>query len=361
MPELLKNEFNKTFVSKLGKELAIRDDTFNLEGFLHSIINENWESRELKDRMRHITHMTHAHSALEYLDQHQLMMEISSQFGGLQGMTFPDYVEVYGLDYLKESLKALKHMTQYSSSEFAIRPFIVKYEEAAMHAMLEWSTDSNEHVRRLASEGCRPRLPWAMALPSFKQDPSLVLPILDHLKADDSLYVRKSVANNINDITKDNPMIALELAGRWYGKQENTNWIVKHGLRNLLKVGNKEALQIIGFNDKAKFEVADFQLSDHKVKMGESFQFGFKISNLEADQVFAKVGFVVSYQKANGSLSDKIFHVTEKEFASTDQILFNKKLSFKDLTTRKHHPGLHKIGVLVNGKRLAEAEFELLK
>lgn len=360
MPEPLKNEFNETFVTQLGDLLAERDESFNSDGFICAIINDNWEERELKARMRHITNMIHAHTSLNYLEQLKIMTDISPQFSGLRGMTFPDYVEVYGLDHLSESLESLKYMTQFSTAEFAIRPFIVKYEKEVMKKMLLWSTDTNEHVRRLSSEGCRPRLPWAMALPAFKKDPELVLPILENLKADSSLYVRKSVANNINDITKDHPGVALELCERWHGDHEHTNWIVKHGLRNLLKNGNERALQVIGFNDKAKFEVSAIKLSDRMVKIGNSFNFEFEVLNLERERAFAKVGFVVSYQKANGSLSDKIFHVTEKEFSSTDSTSFKKKLSFKDLTTRKHHAGLHKIGVLVNGKKLAEEEFELV-
>ncbi|MEP2025163.1 MAG: DNA alkylation repair protein [Reichenbachiella sp.] len=360
MPEPLKNEFNEAFVTKLGDELARKDESFNLDGFVRSTINENWEVRELKDRMRHITHMIHAHTSLDYLSQLPIVVDIAAQFSGLRGMTFPDYVEVYGLDHPKESLKALYELTKYSSSEFAIRPFILAFEKEVMKEMLQWSKDENEHVRRLASEGCRPRLPWAMALPAFKKDSSLVLPILENLKSDESLYVRKSVANNINDITKDHPEVALNLCANWYGANDHTDWIVKHGLRNMLKKGNAKALQIIGFDDKAKFEVSELQLSEKEVKMGGSFNFEFQISNLESKLAFAKVGFVVSYQKSNGSLSDKIFHVTEKEFASDDSAKFNKKLSFRDLTTRKHHPGLHKIGVLVNGKKLAEEEFELV-
>ncbi|MEO9964995.1 MAG: DNA alkylation repair protein [Reichenbachiella sp.] len=360
MAELLKNEFNEEFVNALGDGLAAHDESFNLDGFVCSTINENWEARELKDRMRHITNMVHAHTSLQYLEQLEIMITLSSHYGGLKGMTFPDYVEVYGLDHPKESLQALKYMTRYSSSEFAIRPFIVKYEEETMQAMLKWSRDENEHVRRLSSEGCRPRLPWAMALLSFKADPTLIIPILENLKVDDSLYVRKSVANNINDITKDNPEVALDLSNQWFRTHEHTDWIVKHGLRNLLKSGNEQALQIIGFDDKAQFEVPEITLSDRKVKKGGSFKFDFKVTNLETKMAFAKVGFVVSYQKANGTLSDKIFHVTEKEFASANAMQFSKKLSFKDLTTRKHHLGLHKIGVLVNGKKLAEEEFELI-
>ncbi|WP_176214837.1 DNA alkylation repair protein [Reichenbachiella faecimaris] len=360
MAEPLKNEFNEAFVTQLGDLLAERDESFNLDGFIRSTINENWEARALKDRMRHISNMIHAHTSLNYLEQLSIVVDIAAQFGGLLGMTFPDYVEVYGLDYPKESIAALYQLTRYSSSEFAIRPYIIAYENEVMKAMLEWSKDENEHVRRLASEGCRPRLPWAMALPTFKKDPTLLLPILENLKEDESLYVRKSVSNNINDITKDNPDIALKLSERWYGANDHTNWIVKNGLRNLLKTGNKQALQIIGFNDNAKFKVPTLKLSTKKVGIGNSFNFEFQISNLESKNALAKVGFVVSYQKANGTLSDKIFHVTEKEFASSDPSVFKKKLSFKDLTTRKHHPGLHKIGVLVNGKKLAEEEFELV-
>lgn len=360
MPEPLKNEFNESFVNKLGDLLAEKDESFNLDGFVCSIINDNWEARELKARMRHITNMIHAHSSLDYPDQLKIMTDLSVHFGGLAGMTFPDYVEVYGLDHLDESIKALEEMTKHSSSEFAIRPFIIKFENPVMQVMLEWSKDQNKHVRRLASEGCRSRLPWAMALPAFKKDPKLIIPILENLKDDDSLYVRKSVANNINDITKDNPEVALVLCEKWYGKGVHTNWIVKHGLRTLLKNGNERALQIIGFDDKARFEVEALQLSEQKVKIGGSFSFEFQVSNLEPKVAFAKVGFVVSYQKANGSLSDKIFHVTEKQFAIAGATVFNKKISFKDLTTRKHHRGLHKIGVLVNGKKLAEEEFELV-
>ncbi|UXX77771.1 DNA alkylation repair protein [Reichenbachiella carrageenanivorans] len=360
MAEPLKNEFNASFVAQLGSQLSDKDSSFRLEAFVAAVLDEEWEGRELKNRMRHLTCMIRSHTALVFLDQLEVMKSLAVHYSGLQGMTFPDFVEVYGQEYLAESLVAMKHMTQYSTAEFAIRPFIIKYEKEVMNTLLDWSMDANEHVRRLSSEGCRPRLPWAMALPAFKKDPKLILPILENLKADDSLYVRKSVANNLNDITKDHVALALDLGERWYGDCTHTNWVVKHGLRNLLKQGHPRALQVIGFDDKAKFSVPVCSLSERKLKIGDVLHFEFEVVSEEAQLAFAKVGFVVSYQKANGTLSDKIFHVAEKEFDRGSSFWFKKKLSFKDLSTRKHYLGRHKLGILVNGKKLTDEVFELV-
>ncbi|MDZ7819313.1 MAG: DNA alkylation repair protein [Aliarcobacter sp.] len=133
-------------------------------------------------------------------------------------MVFQDFVEVFGLDDFDESMKALEVFTQDSSSEFAIRQFILKYENETMNQMKLWAKSPNEHLRRLSSEGCRPRLPWAIALPKFKQNPEKPLEIIELLKNDKSLYVQKSVANNLNDISKDNPQIVIDFVKQNLGK-----------------------------------------------------------------------------------------------------------------------------------------------
>ncbi|MGL1889647.1 MAG: DNA alkylation repair protein [Reichenbachiella sp.] len=357
--EPLKNEFSEAFVSDLGKHLVSLDSSFDQKRFIGAVINDQWEGRELKDRMRHISLMIQQHTAMDYLDQLEVMKNIAPQYGGLKAMVFPDYVEVHGLDHVDESLKALKYVTRFSSSEFAIRPFIIKEEKQVMELMLEWSQDENEHVRRFATEGCRPRLPWAMALPTFKNDPSLVIPILENLKNDDSLYVRKSVANNINDITKDNTDIALEICQRWYGRTEHTNWIVKHGLRNLLKRGDETALEIIGFNKNAKFTSSNLELNPSSLSIGDDLKISFDVMNEEASSSLVKIGYQVDYMKSNGSHSGKIFHVTEKEVGARQSIAFNKKLSMKNLSTRKHYPGVHHVKILANGIIINEESFEL--
>src|SRR5690606_550673 len=141
----------------------------------------------------------------DYIEAVGVLKKAAPYFTGLEAMIFPDFVETYGLDHWEASMDALELMTRYSSSEYAVRPFIAKDTERMMAQMLEWAHSDSEHVRRLASEGCRPRLPWAMGLTMLKKDPSPILPILETLKQDESLYVRRSVANNLNDISKDHP------------------------------------------------------------------------------------------------------------------------------------------------------------
>ena len=143
-------------------------------------------------------------------------------------MLFPDYVECYGLEHFDSSISALETFTKYSSAEFAVRPFIMRYEQKMMSQMRKWSRSKNHHLRRLSSEGCRPRLPWSMALPAFKQDPTAILTIISALLSDGSEYVRRSVANNLNDISKDHPEIVIEITRQNLGQSDATDKLLKH-------------------------------------------------------------------------------------------------------------------------------------
>ena len=359
MAEPLKNYFNLDFVSRIAKEVGGVYPSFDSLGLQKAVLNEDWENRELKDRMRHISISLGAFMP-EYARAVELLKMVAPKFSDFPAMVFSDFVEVHGLDDPEASLDALEHFTKYASAEFAIRPFIVKYEMLTMDRMLTWSKDENHHVRRLSSEGCRPRLPWAMALPKYKIDPVPLLPILENLKNDESEYVRRSVANNINDLTKDNPAIALEIAKSWYGKSTQTDWILKHGLRTLLKKGNDEALQIFGFNNKVNAKVLDLTLSDTQVRIGGELQFNFKITNLDLKKSLLKVGYMVGYVKSSGKVSEKIFHVSELTFEPNQTVSFKKKISFKDLTTRKHYPGNHYIFIAINGKEMDRVTFEVV-
>jgi 3-methyladenine DNA glycosylase AlkC len=185
----------------------------------------------------------------------------------LENMIFQDYVEVYGLDDFKTSMQALENFTQGSSSEFAIRAFIVLYEDETMEMMKKWTQSENEHVRRLASEGCRPRLPWAMALENFKTDPTKVLEVLELLKDDTSSYVQKSVANAVNDISKDHPSKVKRLAKVWLKENTQRRWLVKHGCRTLLKQGDKELLSLFGFEKTHHLMLNNFRHTK-QVKQG---------------------------------------------------------------------------------------------
>ncbi len=231
-----------------------------------------------------------------------------------------------------------------------------------MQQMLKWADDENEHVRRLSSEGCRPRLPWGGALREFKKAPSPILPILEKLKADESLYVRKSVANNLNDIIKDHPQIVLQLAQRWLkADHPHTNWIVKHGVRTLLKRGNKDALALFGLNDSKGIEIQDLSFTQDTPSINDSFRFSFSLHvSSGASPRLVRIEYGVYYVKANGSQSRKVFHITEKELQPKQSYTFDRKQHFKQLTTRKHYPGTHKLVVIINGDELMGKDFELL-
>ena len=180
------------------------------------------------------------------------------------------------------------------------------------------------------------------------------------MKNDDSLYVRKSVANNLNDISKDNSKIVLAIAQGWIGNSQKTDWILKHGLRTLLKNGNEQALELFGFNDNINVKVTDLSLSLDQIRIGQQFHFDFSIDNQENRNCFLKIGYMIDYLKSNGSHSGKIFHVAEKKFDAGQKLTFRRSVSMKDLTTRKHYPGEHRLHVLINGKKYASTSFDVL-
>ena len=211
--EALKNIFDEKFVCELSSYIALYDRTFKQKQFNSKVLN-TLEELELKQRMRLISSTIKDFSSLNYKELLEVLKKVKKHFSieesmSLASMVLPDFVEVYGLNDFDNSIIALEYFTINSSSEFAIRDFIIKYEKETMEYMLLWAKSSNEHIRRLASEGSRPRLPWAKAISSFKKNPELILEILDILKNDKSLYVRRSVANNLNDISKDNPSVLI--------------------------------------------------------------------------------------------------------------------------------------------------------
>lgn len=363
MAELLKNIFyTQPYFKELCADIKKVYRSFDDKKFFKLIYDESWETLELKQRMHHTTLCIGKLFPEDFPKSLNLLLTIAVKERSkhphfFEDLFFADFVETYGINDPDISIPALGVFTQYSSGEFAIRPFIKKYPDLVMKQMLEWSLSDNQHVRRFSSEGCRPRLPWAMGLPAFKKDPSPIIPILENLKADESEYVRKSVANNLNDISKDNPELVLNLCKKWIGKNKHTDWIIKRALRTLLKQGNDEAMKLFGFNSQNNFEIDNFNLTKSKIKIGTSLEFSFNIKNKSRKKVKLRIEYLIHYAKAKGKTSKKIFQITEREFIPGEKLVLNKKQSFKDMTTRKHHPGKHKIGIVVNGREVVTQDF----
>jgi 3-methyladenine DNA glycosylase AlkC len=366
MAEPLKNMYNPAFFEKLCPVMCAIIPNFNCNDFIFRVFNNRWPELELKQRVRHIATVLHEFLPADFNESAVILTQLSQKLGevlpkqNFSCMFIPDYIEVFGLEHPDQALSALEEITKLVSAEFAIRPFIMRYPKKTMKKLLQWSKHPDASVRRLATEGCRPRLPWAMALPDFKKDPSLILPILENLKTDDSEYVRRSVANNLNDIGKDNPEILMKLVHSWSGGTAQTRWIIKHGCRTLLKKGHEKILRMHGFNPKSKGLIKNLSLQKSKIKIGETLQFDFDFINKEKKPTHFRLEYAIDYITSTGKSSRKIFKILENKYDSNAIVNIGRKQSFKNLTTRKHFKGAHTVSILVNGNKAGSAKFHVV-
>lgn len=366
--KLFKDVFFKAeFINEFSAALAHALPGFNKASFKRRVFNKAWQTKELKQRVSHIVEVLHdmlpenypealaiIMAVIEHLKQQEIK-EISYGY-----VCLPEYIERYGLEHYKESLKAIEQLTQFITCEFAVRPFIIRYEDKMMKQMLKWSKHKNAKVRRLASEGCRPRLPWAMALPDFKKDPAPILPILENMKTDEDVWVQKTVANNLNDISKDNPELAKGIFRNWLGDNKTTNWIVKHAARTLLKKGDNEVLEMFGLGADKNIRLSNFKITTPVIKVGEHLLFTCSVSNKAKQAKTIRVEYAIHYLLANGKHTKKVFKISEKEYAAGTTTDIERKQSFKPITTRVYYPGIQKLSVILNGQESDKLEFELV-
>ena len=357
MPEPLKNRYSREYLQDLAASLKRHHPEFNDMAFVNDVLADSWSALELKARMRRIAETLHAHLPVDFATAAALLSHSSRDFSGFEAMFFPEYVGLYGLEHHDLSMQALQVMTRYSSAEFAVRPFIVKDQPRMMGQMLEWSRSPDHHLRRLASEGCRPRLPWAMALPDFKRDPSPILPILHNLRNDPSDYVYRSVANNLNDISRDHPDLVLQIANRWKDESATTAWVVKHACRSLLRQGDRRALDLFGFDQPDHVQLQDFELAE-QVAIGDRLRFAFTLAS-DVPLGPCRLEYRIHYLKSNGELSGKVFKISESNITARVRRV-EREHSFRPVSTRVLYRGGHAIDVLVNGHKLASGVFELV-
>ena len=358
MPEPLKNLYTPEMVASVASRVQSVWSDFDRDGFCHAVFDDSWQERELKERMAQLTQCLYQYLPLSYPEAIRILVSSARHFEGFEYMFFPGFVEQYGLDDFETSVEALGEFTSYASSEFAVRPFIKRYPQAMMEQMLLWSVSDNEHHRRLASEGCRPRLPWAMALPEFQKDPGPVLPILHTLKNDPSETVRRSVANNLNDISKDHPELVLETVRPWLGDNKDTDWLVRHACRTLLKQGHAEVMQLFGYAPPDQISIRNLKL-DEVIQANGTLGFSFDLDSSADALGQIRVDYVIGFLRKNGSLSDKVFKLSESRVDGASRF-YEKSFSFKPITTRRYYPGKHELAIVVNGVELARADFELL-
>lgn len=270
------------------------------------------------------------------------------------------FVASHGLDHFETSMRAQYELTQRFTAEFSMRPFLERHEQATLARLAEWAGDANEHVRRLVSEATRPRLPWAARLRRFQRDPRPVLALLELLKDDPSLYVRRSVANNLNDIGKDNPDQLIATLKRWQRQSTpERDWLINHALRSAIKRGEAPALELLGFADKADVEVMDVAITPARATIGGAVSIGFTLRNTRRKPQQLLVDFRIHYRKANGKSSPKVFKLRRVELAPGESLRLEKSVSLREMTTRRHYPGRHEVDLVVNGATFTLGSFSL--
>lgn len=355
MASLLKDSFNTTFLQQLAALCLHHCSGFDSQKFLQQTQGPDWDQLELKARVRQTSHALHNSLSLPYTDAIRVLLQASSHFSGLQGFVFADYVEVYGLDDPDTSFAALAHFTCFSTAEFAIRPFFQRYPELTLAQMKRWASSDNLHLRRLASEGARPRLPWGMALKAYKKDPTPLLPILEQLKTDTEPYVQRSVANHLNDISKDHPELVLDIAHSWFGQHASTDWIIKHALRGLLKQAHPRALALYGLQQLPL--QLNLEMINAQVSAQQPLHFMIELSGPADLQAKLRLEYKIGYRKKSGQLNYKVFQLSNKVWTGQN-MKFERRQSFIDLTTRTHYPGQHHLQIMLNGHCYAESFFD---
>lgn len=365
MAEALKDIYNEVFLRDFAAKVHSAYIAFDKESFVKEVMSGDWVNLALKQRIRKISVTLGGLLPPSYGKALTVLSAIEDSCTGFSYLFFPDFVELFGQseEHWEISMQALESFTTRSSAEFAVRPFILRDPERMMRQMAVWAEHPNEHVRRLASEGCRPRLPWGQALPLFKLDPMPVLAILEKLKADPSLYVRKSVANNLNDIAKDNPAIVLETAASWKGTSKDTDWIVRNGCRSLIRQAVPDALILFGYTASSVDEpVIDFALlktDPAELTIGGRCELRYELHIRQGGPVHLRIEYGIDFVKAGGRISRKLFLLSDKTVPGGLKLSGARTHRWADLTTRRHYPGDHRIVLLVNGKELAETFLKL--
>ena len=354
----LKEIFNRARLRHFAMETAAIWPDFDGKRFM-KLATAGLDELGIMQRMRQTAVSLHETLPEAFPDALPILEKLAPRIGhSFAAITLSEYVALYGQHHFEPALKALKFFTPFGSSEFAIRHFLLADFERTIAAMREWAKDENEHVRRLASEGSRPRLPWSFQLKNLVADPSPTGPILETLKADPSLYVRKSVANHLNDIGKDHPDLLVGRVSGWDLDNKHTAWIVRHALRTLIKKGDPRALALIGTTGKAEVRVESFTVEPLRIELGERITTSAKLKSTSKAAQRLVIDYAVHYPKKNG-LSRKVFKLKETELLPGATCDFAISQTVKDFTTRKHNAGFHRVELIVNGEAVAESGFDL--
>lgn len=375
MAEPLKYLLNDTVPPRIAAMVRRAWRSFDTAAFLQQV-EPGYESLELMERGQRIAQALQAHLPQDIPHALAVLVDSMDPPMGLDAAGEPDagdrpysaflylpyslYIGSHGLAHFDAAMAAQHALTQRFTAEFCIRPYLLHHQHATLARLRDWAQDGNAHVRRLVSEGTRPRLPWAPRLPAFQKDPQLALPLLDALKDDPSSYVRRSVANHLGDIAKDHPDLAVVTARTWLqGANAQREALIRHGLRFLIKRGDAGALDALGVGHAVTLDVRAARMLPARARIGDKVRIEAELHNPTPQPQRVLADLKVHYVKAHGGAAPKVFKLQTLDIAFGATVAVGKTLSLQQMTTRTHYPGAHQVELVLNGRPQPLGQFQL--
>lgn len=358
MAEPLKDQIDAKLLSRFSASVSEVDpgaDIGQIEACAEAL-----DALELKDRINLIADALARALSGDRRSQLRSVVKLSQAgFEGMAGWPIASFIERHCLCEPEEALTAMSRVTETFTCEFAVRPYLDQHLELTMKHVMAWTESESEHPRRLASEGTRPRLPWGPRVAALSQDPTIGLGVLDRLRHDGSDYVRRSVANHLNDIAKDHPDLVVRTANRWATETETDMSMIRHALRSLIKAGDAAAMEVLGFTSEPEVEVLDFEVTPPTVVLGESIELAAKLRSVAAVPQKLVVDFVIHHVLANGQTSAKVFKWATPTIDPGQILELQKTRKIATASTRRYHPGRHRVELQVAGASVASGVFDL--
>jgi len=374
MAEPFKNSFNKTLINGMAVHFQAQWPEFDVKTFSNAAVKD-LDALELKERSDQIMAAMEESLPSDFSIAGQIILDslspalegdifaVTVDDAGIAGwavMPIAHYVGLNGRDHFDLSMSLFKELTKRFTSEFGIRFFLLESPKKTLSVLKTWTKDNNHHVRRLVSEGTRTRLPWAMRLPLFIQDPSPVIELLELLRDDPEEYVRRSVANNLNDIAKDHPDLVINIVEDWMeNASKERKKLLRHACRTLIKSGHKRVLAVFGYESPNIRNVV-FIINTLDVLFGGVVEFSLSLESGAKNDQPLMIDYIIHHRKANGKTSPKVFKWSDKSLKAKKALNVSKKHAIKKITTRVYYPGEHRIEVMVNGTSVAIGTFNLL-
>lgn len=382
MAEPFKNWINQDVIAQMAHHIQRAWPRFPAAGFQQAAL-QGLDALELKARVNHVAQQLAQHLPADFAQSADILVrslkripppvfehdpdkalgELQTDDTGLAGWSvwiMGEYVATHGLDHPHDALPALHALTQRSTAEFAIRPFLLRHPDLCFQTLQTWAHDPSAHVRRLVSEGSRPRLPWGLRLHPLVQDPSPCWPLIRQLQDDPSEYVRRSVANHLNDIGKDHPDLLVDwVKTHLSDASPQRQKLLRHASRSLIKQAHPGMLAAWGLHRPFEGQV-QLTLSSQRLRLGDDLHLTVHLQATSHKPQTVALDYVVHHVRANGGTSPKVFKGKEWTLDGRGAQQWHKRHSLKPVTTRTYYPGLHRVDVQINGQVVATGQFELL-